>query len=57
MMGVKTEADSRYAVSTQVTVFWSVLSSCSISDSTGIVSDCMSEYDDTATASTAKVSQ
>ena len=57
MIGVKTDAESRYAVSTQVTVFWSVLSSVSISDSTGIVSDCMSVYDETATARTANVSQ
>jgi len=38
-IGVKIDADSRYAVSTQVTVFWSVCRSTAIVASTGVTSD------------------
>ncbi len=55
--GVAIEALSRYAVSTQVTVFWSVLNSRSIVVSTGTIRDCSSENDETETASTAKVTR
>ena len=54
--GVAMLAESRYAVSTQVTVVWSVSSSCSMVASTGTISDCRSANDETETASTAKVS-
>ena len=49
------EADSRYAVSTQVTVCWSVSSSAWIVVSTGTVRDCRSTNEHTDSASTAKV--
>ncbi len=57
MMGVKIEADSRYAVNTQVTVLWSVFSSCSMRDSTGTVIDCISANEATATARREKDTQ
>ena len=42
MIGVKIDADSRYAVSTQVTVFWDVCRPAWMVGSTGITSDCSS---------------
>ena len=38
-MGVKIDADSRYTVSTQVTVPWEVWRSCWMVVSTGVTSD------------------
>ena len=49
------DADSRYAVSTQVTVLCVVCSSCWTVVSTGITSDCSSANAPTPMASTAKV--
>ena len=54
--GVQIEADSRYAVSTQVTVCWSVWSSAWMVVRTGTVSDCSSTKAQTDSASTANVS-
>ncbi len=42
MIGVKIDADSRYAVRTQVTLFCDVCSPAWIVGSTGITSDCSS---------------
>ncbi len=53
--GVAMEAESRYAVSTHVTVDWSVSYSCWICASTGTISDCSSAKAPTATVRTAKV--
>ena len=53
--GVETDAESRYAVSTQVTVVWLVSNSRSSWPSTGTTSDCRSANDPTATISTANV--
>ena len=53
--GVQIDADRRYAVSTHVTVFWSVSSSTWMCASTGTVSDWSSTKDDTEIASTANV--
>jgi hypothetical protein len=57
MIGVKTDADRRYAVSTQVTLFCDVCSPAWIVGSTGITSDCSSAKPPTAAASTAKVTR
>ena len=57
MIGVKTEADSRYAVSTQVTVAWSVSSAASMVGRTGFTIDCSREKEDTPTHSTRKVTR
>lgn len=51
MIGVNTEADRRYAVSTHVTVLWSVSSSASIRGRTGTVIDCIIANEATAMAS------
>src|SRR5918997_5090456 len=56
-MGVNTDAESRYAVSTQVTVVWSVFSWASMLGSTGTVSDCISAKEAVATARTINVTQ
>src|SRR5260370_344653 len=57
MIGVKIDADSRYAVRTQVTLLCDVCSPAWIVGSTGITSDCSSAKPPTATASTAKVTR
>ena len=54
-MGVKIEADSRNAVSTQVTVFWVVCRSCWMVGRTGETRDCSSEYAMAPSIRTAKV--
>ncbi len=54
-IGVNTDADSRYAVSTQVTVAWSVSRPRSMVASTGVTIDCSSEKEPTPTQSTANV--
>ncbi len=54
-IGVMIDADSRYAVSTQVTALCVVCSSCCTVVSTGITSDCSSANAATPMASTAKV--
>jgi len=50
--GVATAADSRYDVSTQVTVDWSVSKRSCTCDSTGTINDCSSPNAPTPTAST-----
>ena len=55
MIGVKIEAETRYAVSTQVTVAWSVSSAAWMVGSTGLTMDWSSENDATPTHSTTKV--
>ncbi len=57
MIGVKTEAESRYAVSTHVTVAWSVSSAASMVGSTGVTIDCSSENELTPAQSTTKVTR
>ena len=54
-IGVMIDADSRYAVSTQVTVSCVVCSSCCTVVSTGITSDCNSANAPTPRASTPNV--
>ena len=54
-IGVQIDADSRYAVSTQVTASCVVCSSCCTVVSTGMTSDCSSAYAATPTARTANV--
>ena len=54
-IGVKIEADSRYAVSTHVTASCEVCSSFATVVSTGITSDCSSAYAPMPTASIANV--
>ena len=56
-IGVQIEADSRYAVSTQVTVSCDVCSSVWSSGRTGETIDCSSENAVAPTASTRKVSR
>ncbi len=56
-IGVKTDADSKYAVRTQVTLFCDVCSPAWIVGSTGITSDCSSVKPATAAASTVKVAR
>jgi hypothetical protein len=56
-MGVKIEADNRYAVNTHVTVLWDVCRSCWIVDRTGNTSDCRSAYADTPKRRTVKVAR
>ena len=57
MIGVKTDAESRYAVSTQVTVAWSVSSAASMVGSTGLTIDCSRENEETPTQRTRKVTR
>jgi hypothetical protein len=57
MIGVKTDAESRYAVSTQVTVAWSVPSPASMVGSTGLTIDCSRENDATPAHRTTKVTR
>ena len=54
-IGVMIDADSRYAVSTQVTASCAVCSSCCTVVSTGTTSDCSSANAPTPAASTANV--
>ena len=54
-IGVHTDADSRYAVSTHVTVAWSVPRPRSMVASTGVTIDWRSEKDPTPTHSTTNV--
>ncbi len=56
-MGVATAAETRYAVTTQVTLAWSVWNSDWIVGSTGMKRDCCTEYELTATASTMNVTR
>ena len=51
-IGVNTEADSRYAVSSQVTVRWSVSSAAWMVGSTGLTIDCSIENAETPAHST-----
>jgi len=55
MTGVKIDADSKYAVTTQVTVFWLVCIVAWMVVSAGITRDCRSAYADTPRTSTPKV--
>ncbi len=55
MIGVKIDADSRYAVSTHVTVFWEVWRPAWMVGSTGTTSDCSRAYPATAVARTVNV--
>ena len=57
MIGVKTDADSRYAVSSQVTVRWSVSSAAWMVGRTGLTIDWSSEKAETPAHSTAKVTR
>ena len=57
MIGVNTEAESRYAVSTQVTVTWSVSSAASMVGSTGLTMDCSNENEETPAQRTTKVTR
>ncbi len=56
-IGVKIDADTRYAVRTQVTLLCEVCSPAWIVGRTGITSDCSSAKPPTAAASTAKVTR
>ena len=57
MIGVQTDAERRYAVSTQVTVAWSVCSAPSMVGSTGLTIDWSSENDATPRQSTTNVTR
>jgi hypothetical protein len=55
MIGVATEALSRYAVSTQPTALWEVCSELWISARAGTTSDCRSAYEMPPRARTARM--